>query len=105
MKTFKTHNTDDSLSANMTCLQGYLDIPKHKLVSFFGDPIEKFGEKVINEWVLEVTNEDGEAEIVTIYDWKNCVWDLDEDFCDWHVGGHNPIAVRTIQELIKQLEG
>jgi hypothetical protein len=106
MYTFETHNTDDSITGNMTSLQGYLDCPKHVLVELFGEPNKDGCEKVINQWALEVTNKDtDEVDVITIYDWKNywCQDDLDGDFHNWHVGGHNYSAERIIHELIAQL--
>jgi len=103
MYTFETHNTDESVNGSGTYLQGYLDCPRHVLVELFGEPIGPF-DKVINEWDLEVTDEFGDTDVITIYDWKNYhLSSLPDDYYDWHVGGNRYAAERVIHELIEQL--
>ncbi len=99
--TFETHNTNDSINANMTCLQGYNNTPQHKLVEIFGEPIYHGGSKVYCEWVIEVTDENNDTDIITIYDWKN--YDdsaADPDYNEWHVGGFHHAAERVLNEII-----
>ena len=103
MYTFETHNTDESINASGTCLRGYLDCPRHVLVELFGEPIGPF-DKVIDEWDLEVTDEFGDTDVITIYDWKNYHMNsLPDDYHNWHIGGNSYAAERVIHELIAQL--
>lgn len=103
MYTFETHNTDAKIDSSGTYLLGYLDCPRSVLVELFGEPIGP-SDKVINEWNLEVTDNFGDTGIITIYDWKNYhLTSLPDDYCEWHVGGHNHSAVVIIRELISQL--
>ena len=103
MYTFETHNTDETINPTGTCLKGYLDCPRHVLVELFGEPLGA-SDKVINEWNLEVTDEFGDTEIITIYDWKNYdLSSLPDDYHNWNIGGSHYAAERIIHELIAQL--
>ena len=103
MYTFETHNTDDAIDPSGTCLQGRLDLPRSVLVELFGEPLGA-SDKVINEWYLEVTDENGDTGIITIYDWKNYhMSSLPDDYYDWNIGGNGHAAVTVIHELIAQL--
>jgi hypothetical protein len=94
----------------MSSLQGYITIPKSILVELFGDPLpcdeEPQYAKVRNEWILEITDPNGDTGVVTIYDWKNYHMpgdDLPGDFDEWHVGGHSPQAPNELRELLIEL--
>ncbi len=102
MLTFKTHNTAN-INTNMTCLRGHYKITKHKLVNLFGGP-QYGGSKVTNQWELEVTDENGDSFIITIYDWKNYNMDeLSDNYDNWYVGGNSKHAMALLTDLINQL--
>jgi len=99
--------TDMGHKAGMSSLQGYINIEKRLLVKLLGEP-EDFGpgDKVMNEWCLEITDNNGESGIVTIYDWKNYdLSELPDDYSDWHVGGHTHMAPQVLGELLTELAG
>jgi len=104
MLTVKTHNNSD-IDANMTHLQGYLTMEKHALVALFGAPLDHSydNDKVINEWTLEITDENGDSGVVTIYDWKNYgMGSLGDNYRNWNVGGHKQAALTVLEELLGQ---
>jgi len=88
-----------------TCLQGYLTLERSKLVSIFGEP-EVYGDpddKVYCEWCIEITDENGESGVVTIYDWKNYSdAAMADDYKEWNVGGMTDKAARVLNECISE---
>ncbi len=101
--TFITQNDDPSIDANGTCLRGYVPLSKKKLITAFGEPRLCSGDKVVNEWLIEVTDENGDSGVITIYDWKNYGrGNLGDSFDKWHVGGHSNQSVRVLNELLAE---
>ena len=100
-------------SANMTSLQGYLEIDYTTLVECFGEPTytsDNTDDKVSTEWTLQFEIEDeydiDEVKTVyaTIYDWK----DYDGGMTsrsgakyNWHIGGDKNDAVDAVTQAIK----
>jgi hypothetical protein len=102
--TFTTHNDNDNINVNMSHLQGYIEVPKSELVRVLGKPLEYGDDKIINEWFLEVADENGEAGVITIYDWKNYdMAELPDDYARWNVGGFVNACPRVLHELLAQL--
>ncbi len=101
--TFETHNTDPSINAGGTCLQGYLKCPRSVLVEIFGEPIVNgYEDKVCCEWVIEVTSENIVSDIITIYDWKNYSQSaMNDNYSDWNVGGNSKIVISIIMEIVE----
>lgn len=106
MNTFTTHNNDETISVHMTHLLGHLTKPRHELVAMFGEPmIGSDDGKVVCEWNIEITDENGDMGVVTIYDWKNYSnAAMDDNYQDWNVGGHTGMALSVLHETIEQLE-
>jgi len=92
---FSTHN-DEAIDINGTCLQGYMKAEYGDIVAAFGKPEYWGGPKV--QWEWKVVFEDGE--IATIYDWKNYWISKPEEVNEWHIGGHNPVVVKRIIDII-----
>ncbi len=101
--TFETHNTDPSINAGGTCLQGYLKCPRSVLVEIFGEPIVNgYEDKVKCEWIIEAMDENAESGVITIYDWKNYNSDaMDDDYSDWNVGGLSKFSHSVLMEIIE----
>ena len=89
-----THN-DQNISANGTCLRGYLDGPGNKIVEQFGEPLLGYpDDKVEFEWILLVDDEP-----VTIYAWKNYGEKSFGEISRWNVGGKSKRAVELLSDL------
>ena len=100
-------------SANMTSLQGYLEIDYATLVECFGEPTytsDNTDDKVSTEWTLQFEIEDeydiDEVKTVyaTIYDWKDYDGGLRSRSGTpyrWHIGGFNWEAVEAVQQSAK----
>ena len=105
---FITHNEDDSINSNMTCLRGHITTSYANLVEVFGEPLkEGFDDyKSDAEWVVQF--EDGL--VATIYNYKNGI-----NYCgtehgtptqsikDWNIGGHDVAVVAYIKEALKEV--
>ena len=105
---FITHNEDDSINSNMTCLRGSITTSYANLVEVFGEPLkEGFDDyKSDAEWVVQF--EDGL--VATIYNYKNGI-----NYCgtehgtptqyikDWNIGGHDTAVVAYIKEALKEV--
>lgn len=79
---------------HMTGLQGYVHATYDELVSVFGEPDLRDGDKVTAEWCLEF--EDGT--IATIYDWK--MGETPRGLYRWHVGGYDARAAWLVQTTL-----
>jgi len=85
-----------------TSLQGYVKASYDQLVEVFGDPTysETSGDdKVDFEWILKFS--DGTD--ATIYNWKDYDGGLtarSNPEYEWHIGGHNAIAVSNVLERL-----
>lgn len=103
---FITHNEDDSISTNMTCLRGHITSTYANLVDVFGEPMKDgFDDyKSDAEWVVQF--EDGL--VATIYNYKNGM-----NYCgsegtpthritDWNIGGHDTAVVAHIIDALKE---
>ena len=102
---FKTHNDDDLINADGTCLQGIIKVEYSTLVDMFGEPQEMSGPcKTDWEWTVEF--DDGS--VATIYNWKN-----GPNYCGdaglyrheviahgWHIGARDKNTVRLLEEAI-----
>jgi hypothetical protein len=100
---FVTHN-DKDISADETCLQGYVKVSYADLVKKFGEPIDGDGYKVDAEWVIKFKN----GEVATIYNYKdgknyNGESGMSkENITEWHVGGHKKLVVGLVEEVLKE---
>ena len=103
---FITHNEDDSLDTNMSCLRGYVTATYAQLVGTFGEPLkEGFDDyKCDAEWIVQF--EDGL--VATIYNWKNGI-----NYCgsqgtptaminEWHIGGHDLSVVNHVKDALRE---
>jgi hypothetical protein len=72
--------------------QGHVTTTYDALVTTFGEPHERGGDKVNVEWVLLI-----DGVVVTIHDWKEEV--LPMGVYDWHIGGSSDTSVEV--ELVK----
>ena len=102
-----THNEDDSINTNMTCLRGHINTSYANLVDAFGEPLkEGFDDyKSDAEWVVQF--EDGL--VATIYNYKNGI-----NYCgsehgtptqyikEWNIGGHDVAVVAHIKDALKE---
>jgi hypothetical protein len=105
---FITHNEDDSIITNMTCLRGHITTSYANLVDVFGEPMKDgFDDyKSDAEWIVQF--EDGL--VATIYNYKNGI-----NYCgseqgtpthmikDWNIGGHDVAVVTYIKDALKEL--
>jgi hypothetical protein len=102
-----THNEDDSINSNMTCLRGHITTSYANLVQVFGEPMaDGFDDyKSDAEWVVQF--EDGL--VATIYNYKN-----GKNYCgdqgtpthlikDWNIGGHDTAVVAYIKDALKEV--
>lgn len=100
--TFETHN-DTHIDIVGTCLQGYLNLPRTKLVELFGEPNEGSSDgKTHSEWHLKLIGGDLEEIVVNIYDYKTPGANRDT-FSDWHIGGASRWVVYELADLLIQL--
>jgi hypothetical protein len=87
----------ESLKANFTSLQGYVDATREQLVAVFGEPypIQSSDGKVTTEWIIEFADKT----IATIYDYKR--YELgapkSDELYEWHIGGHQRRALENVQ--------
>lgn len=95
---YVTHNQDNQIDINGSCLQGSVDCDYKTLVKLFGKPgkVDKY--KVDAKW--DIKFQDGT--IATIYNYKD-----GKNYCgnegtpktkirDWHIGGFSNKAVELI---------
>ena len=90
---------------NGTHLQGVIDVSYDQLVATFGQPNGTGdGYKVECSWHLEFAD----GTIATIYNYKTGkkyagpYGQLVELIRDWHIGGHNNLAVARVQGALAQ---
>lgn len=102
---YRTHNDDNALDANMTCLQGYVDTSYAHLIQRFGKPLPGSGDgKTDAEWIVKTE----EGTLATIYNWKNGpayngkYGTPVEKITRWNIGGHSRLAVHAICDILKQ---
>ena len=101
---YTTHNEDNAIDVNGTCLQGYINCTYDDITEVFGYPLEEgFDDyKSDAEWLIVF--EDGTR--ATIYNYKNGKNYLGADglhLCDmeqWNVGGYNGKALELVQDAI-----
>ena len=84
---FKNSST---VSANGTCLQGYIETTYDQLVKVFGKPANLEGDKVTVEWSILFFD----GTIATIYDWK--LSETPMGVYRWHIGGKSQRAVELV---------
>ena len=98
---------DDPCMTNGTSKRGTLiDVPYSVLVRLFGEPelIQAPEDKVDCEWMLIVTDEDGEQHVVPIYNWKDGY-----NYCgahgkpvhlitEWNIGGDSFAGAYLIEQ-------
>ena len=75
-----------------TSLQGYVTITFADLVAKLGDAHVTDGDKTTKEWAFKIG-----GVVFTIYDYKTYGTPVNE--YDWHIGGHNRVAVETVAKL------
>ena len=86
-----------------TSLKGCVATTYATLVKAFGEPTflgESGDGKVTAEWSLEITDEDGDTHVATIYDWKQYEDGTPYGLYDWHIGGKDPIVVDAIIKAV-----
>lgn len=103
---FVTHNARD-ISVYGTSLCGQLKgITYDELVERFGDPLEGDECKIDAEWNLEFEDEDGEAVVATIYNWKSGKAYLGDEglelseMREWNIGGKSAKAAVMIGKVL-----
>lgn len=87
-----------------TSLRAYVRATYDELVAVFGEPTERYGDKVTAAWYLRIEycelGQEPDSTVVTIYDWKEDVtpWRT----YDWHIGGHtlDGILGATLVDLL-----
>lgn len=102
MNEYFTHN-ENEIDANMSHLQGYIEITYDEIVKKLGEPIlQEDGDKSDAEWNICFTDT---GTVATIYNWKDgknylgADGDIPEVITDWHIGGLEHIAVNLVNEL------
>ena len=85
------------------CLQGYVDVTYLELIEIFGEPTLGLSgdEKCQMEWVIEITDDEGNTGQFTIYDWKT--YDLNytkSKLQTWNIGGLS--SPNILQEYIRE---
>lgn len=94
---------NEYLSNTGTSLRGFVTTTYDTLVKAFGEPTflgESADGKVTAEWSLEVTDEDGDTHVATIYDWKQYEDGTPYGLYEWHIGGKDSIVVDAIQDAV-----
>jgi hypothetical protein len=95
MATFTRCTFNDNVSDG-TSLQGYITTNIQNLKKVLGDPTyEGNDDKVTCEWVIKFADDT----VATVYDWKERSTPQGE--YDWHIGGHDKIAVAAIRKLFE----
>lgn len=103
-----THNEDDSIRSDMSCLRGHITTSYANLVEVFGEPLKDGFDnyKSDAEWIVQF--EDGL--VATIYNYKNGI-----NYCgtehgtptmsirDWNVGGHDTAVVAHVRDALKEI--
>jgi hypothetical protein len=98
--TYRTHH-EAEINFIGASLQGYLSLTRYQLVELFGEPREDYDEsKTTCQWELLIGDEET---VVTIYDYRT-PGAQNDDFSDWHIGGHRRQAVYDLADLLLQLE-
>ena len=108
-KSFVTHNDDENIQIEGSCLQGYVDISYSDLVEIFGKPYLynlETGDKVDAEWRIKFDDKT----IATIYNYKDghvyCGDDGNnvEDIRDWHIGGTSSKSYEMVFKCLRKEE-
>ena len=100
-----------STDYNMTCLQGEVNVTYSDLVKIFGKPHSQGDSyKSDAEWCFAFNHPNSKCEdgfvVATIYNYKDGKNYLGqngidvEDITNWHVGGHNKLALKLIKAII-----
>ncbi len=80
-----------------TMRQGSLTAPYSHLVDLFGEPLPGDGRKTNVQWIIET-----EEGVSTIYDYSIDEHTMPvEDVTDWHVGGKDETAYRTVIHIVE----
>lgn len=98
--TVRTHN-DTDVDIVGTSLQGYLMLPRTKLVELFGEPQVGPDYKSAYEWSLLI-NDGEEDRVIAIYDWRTTGANRDT-FDDWHIGARDRQDVYMFGDLLIEL--
>jgi hypothetical protein len=87
-----------------TSLAGYIQTTRATIETIFGKPTfeNPFEDKVTTEWVVEVTDNDGETIVATIYDWKRYEQGapMSDELIYWHIGGFSNEATDKVAEAL-----
>lgn len=100
---YETHNTNKSLEADGTWLQGYVDADYADLVTHFGKPTKADGYKVDAEWIVK---DKDTGVLATVYNYKDGKNYLGRDGVPtkqiraWHIGGTDKRAVDLILSIL-----
>lgn len=93
---YKTHNQDDLINIDGTCLQGIIQADFKHLVKILGEPLRFQNDKVQAEWDIQFKD----GHVATIYDWKE--YDTKpERVTEWHIGGRAPEVVQRVIKIVK----
>jgi len=95
---------------NGTSLSGYINGSYNDLVDVFGEPtVETDGYKTDAEWLIELTNDEGDVEhVFTIYNYKDgknyCGANgLNvQDIVEWHVGSKSNAAMYELDYIFEE---
>ena len=85
--------------SNFTSLRGYVKTSYDTIVEKLGTPVlgpNDSGDKITCLWVIKFGKE-----VATIYDWKELATPMHGPH-QWHIGGHNPVVVEKVQQLLGQ---
>ena len=90
--------------ANMSCLQGHVNINYFKLVELFGEAGEGDPCKIQKEWTLKF--EDGTIATIYDYKWGDCYNGHGNgthytEVPEWNIGGFNLNAVHHVLDVIQ----
>lgn len=92
-------------STGLTSFHGStIDATVKDLKRALGDPsyTGAYDDKVQNEWEMEDEN----GHVFTIYDWKEYRSYTDDEFIEWHIGGHHKVitdnAMYQLQRLLSK---
>lgn len=108
MNLIMTDKDYNNIRLDGTHLQGYVNVSYNQLINVFGEPNgihDKY--KIDAEWVVEFPA----GIIATIYNYKDGKNYLGEegseveDINEWHIGGHEYIAILFIKERLREQLG
>jgi len=85
-------------------LKGYIRTTRATIETIFGKPTYESSseDKVTTEWVVEVTDNDGETIVATIYDWKRYEQGkpASDELIYWHIGGFSSEATDKVAKAL-----